>query len=577
MKRDERRGVGMDRRDFLKGAALVGGVAATAGLAGCTTGGDGDTGGGGKAEGFDAAAAKYPALKNGSREIDWLGAPPDVTVDDCVETVDGYDVVVIGTAVAGELAGFSALREGAKVVMLERNGTAHVSGSGIGFINSKFQLDAGQEPFDEYEVIQRLFTQCQGRADLSFISQWAFNSGAVLDEIEQVVLGPGGCPGTPQVAPPHVGQEQEIMQNITSFVNFNDQGEDSLENMNFCIHDWIEANGGRIDYNTTGRVLTQAADGRVTGVIATNPAGEYVYYPAAKGVIVCTGSYGGNEEMMEAFAPPWQAYYAKNYGVYNARVSERTPITTSEKMDDGTGHKMMCWAGAAMEEIDPSFQSWEGTGFWWFPYLQVTCKGERFRNESCTWLQHTHLIAERPEGVNYYWQIVPTNDFDMPNYMGFPFSSKDREKGLQEGGETEWHEADTIEELAKKIGAEPDVLVATVERYNKVCAAGFDADWGKLPKYLDPIVGAPYKAYKATINFYCTSGGVKCNSRLQVLDKDWQPIEGLFAAGNTVGWRLGSNYPMLIPGMCNAYAFFHGYVAGKAACNPGWVIDDLKK
>jgi fumarate reductase flavoprotein subunit len=557
----------LNRRDFLKGSLVFGGAAAAAGAAGtlaaCTS--DSDTAPSGAAEG------------GGSQELSensWLGTAPDLKVEDCAKTVQA-DVVVVGTALAGELAGYSAVKEGAKVVMLERNGTAHVSGSGIGFVNSKYQLDNGQPRHDEYEVIQMLFNQFEGRSDLSFISQWAFNSGTVLDELEENVLQAAGVPGQVPVQPFVPDKQKEIIQSLNSHVDFNPGGSDSLEEFNFAIHDWIKSNGGEIHYNTCARVLTQADDGTVTGVIATDHDGQYVYYEAANGVIVCTGSYGGNEEMMRYFANPWLARYAKEHGVYNARVTDKTPITTDEIIDDGLGHKMMCWVGAVMEEIDPSFQSWEDSGYYWWPYLHVTVNGERFRNEACSWLSHTHQIAERPENVNYYWQIRPTNDFKMPMTVQTGVPLEFWEQMLTET--MEWYEADTIEELAKLIDVPTDTLSATVKRYNDNCQAGFDADWGKLPKYLDPIDDPPYRAVKATIHFYCTSSGVKCNDKLQVLDKDWKPIPNLYAAGNTVGWRLGSGYQMVIPGLCNAFAFFHGYVAGKHAANPNWTFADLKK
>ena len=99
------------------------------------------------AAGPSAARAASPSEDDG----DWLGEPPAVTVDDCKETVEA-EVVVVGGALAGEFAAYAAILSGADVVMLERNGTGHVGGSGIGFINSRFQLDAGQpEQVREHE------------------------------------------------------------------------------------------------------------------------------------------------------------------------------------------------------------------------------------------------------------------------------------------------------------------------------------------------------------------------------------------------------------------------------------------
>ncbi|MDR1713776.1 MAG: FAD-dependent oxidoreductase [Coriobacteriales bacterium] len=573
----------LDRRSFLKGAAVAGAAAVGAGaLAACTpdAAGSGGSNAGGSGSGDSSGSggsatldtSKYPALADSRNPIDWLGTPPALTPEDCVETIEA-DVIVIGAAVAGEIAGYSAVKQGAKTILLERNGTAHISGSGIGFSNSKCQADQGQPPIDKYELYQLIFNQLQGRCAQDLLAAWVWHSGEVLDEINEVILQPAGVIATATGEVPGPEKKYELMQNLASHVNFDDTGQDNLEVFNNLIHKWIEDNGGEIHYNTTARVLTQDADGTVTGVIAQkDDDGDYVYYKASGGVVVATGSYGGNDEMMRAFANPWLANYAKNFGVYNARVTETSPITTKETMDDGTGHKMLCWAGAVMEQIDPSFQSWEDTGYWWWPFLHVDTEGRRFRNEASSWLDHTHLIAELPAGLNYYWQIIATNDFEMPGTLApIPSSAWDEMVAMT----SEVYTADTIEDLAAQIDIDPAVLRATVDRYNEICASGIDDDFGKLPKYLGPVEGAPYKAVKAQSHFYCTSSGVKIDRYCHVLDKNWEPIPHLFAAGNTVGWRLGSGYQMTVGGLCNGWAFFHGYVSGRVAAKSDWTFAEI--
>lgn len=519
-----------------------------------------------------SGAAPSPAFASAPSEddSDWLGEAPALTEDDCEQTVEA-EVVVVGGALAGEFAAYAAILSGADVVMIERNGTGHVGGSGIGFVNSKYQLDAGQPEHDPYEVIQRLNNQTQNRTSLALLAPFALHSGEVLDELEANVLQAAGCPGTAN-ATGDSGQDV-FCPTLNSHVDFDPTGSDSLETFNFAMTDWIQANGGRIFFNTCGRKLTQDADGTVTGVIATDPDGKYVYYKASKGVVVATGSYGHNEEMMQHFNPQWVCDFAKNYGVYNGRVSERTPITTDEIMDDGLGHKMMGWVGADFEKANHSFQAWEDSGYMWWPYLQVTCKGERFRNEQSSWLSHCNTIVERPERVNYYWQIRSNSDMDMPATL--PITTLDVWDQVVEAS-AEYYDADTIEELAGMIDVDPEVLKATVDRYNEMCDQGRDDDFGKNPLYLHPVKEPPFRATKATCHFYCTSSGVRCNGKLQVCDKDWQPIPHLFAAGNNVGWRLGSGYQMTIPGMCNGFALFHGYEAGRYAANLDFSWDEVK-
>jgi fumarate reductase flavoprotein subunit len=73
----------------------------------------------------------------------------------------------------------------------------------------------------------------------------------------------------------------------------------------------------------------------------------------------------------------------------------------------------------------------------------------------------------------------------------------------------------------------------------------------------------PYRAFKENYHFYGMSSGVKVNNKLQVVDKEWSAIPHLYAAGNCVGWRMGSGYQNVVPGLCNVYAACHGYFAGK--------------
>ena len=167
-----------------------------------------------------------------------------------------------------------------------------------------------------------------------------------------------------------------------------------------------------------------------------------------------------------------------------------------------------------------------------------------------------------PGHGNYIWQIIPTNDFEMPSSFGY---NKEEAAKVFNIETNEHYEADTIEELAEKINVPAENLVATIKRYNELCEAGEDTDYMKAKRYLDPIDDAPYQAWKMIYPFYCTLSGVRCDENLQVLDDNFDPIPGLYAAGNTVGYRFGSNYETLLHGGSNGLAATHGFVAGESA------------
>ena len=124
--------------------------------------------------------------------------------------------------------------------------------------------------------------------------------------------------------------------------------------------------------------------------------------------------------------------------------------------------------------------------------------------------------------------------------------------------------ADSIEELAGKMGLDPDTLTATVEAYNAACEAGEDAEFGKDPKYLKPVEGAPYYGIVGSSWCYSTCGGLDVNEKFQVLREDGQPIEGLYAVGTDSMGVLFSETKAYVTygGGAMGYAFTSGRLVG---------------
>lgn len=531
----------ISRRNFLKvGAAGALGLGA-GGLAGCAPQSSSDT-----SKTSDANASE-----------DWLGSAPAITVDDAAEAVE-TEVLIIGSALAGSMAAYGAIRNGAKVTVLERNAAPHIGGMTISFFNSQTQLDAGLPRYDPIETANSMFNLTQYRSDMKLNALWVERSGEVLDNLKTDFLEPYNQYYQPvSLEGIFPDPSQEISSYISTGVAFSET--DILTDFTHNIHAYLEDVGVETYYDTCAEVLVQDADGAVTGVIATDADGAYVYYHASKGIVMCTGSFGANESMMEKFYTSHFAKWALENNAYTAYMGD-DPVTDMN-MDDGKGHRMLCWAGAEMEEIC-GYASWQTTAWRSFPYLLVNLKGERFMNECTSLLTSAHIIADLPGHENYVWQIIPTNDFQMPSSFGY---EREAAAEMFEIEKTEHYEAESIEELAKLIDVDPDALVATVERYNDLCNSGQDTDYMKAIRYLDPIDDGPYQAWKMQYFFYCTLGGVRCNEDLQVLDSDWDPISGLYAGGNTVGYRFGGSYESLLHGGSNGLAVTHAYIAGESA------------
>lgn len=532
----------ISRRNFVKFGAAGAAVAGMMGLAGCAP---------------SAGNADAAAPENKAREADWLGSAPSITVEDCTETVEA-EVLVIGSALAGSMAAYGALKNGAQVTVLERNGCPHIGGMTISFFNSQTQLDAGLPRYDPVETANSMFNLTQYRSDMKLNALWCERSGELLDGLKGDFLEPYGQYYQPvSLEGIFPDPSQEITSYISTGVAFSET--DILTDFTHNIHAYLEDEGVDTRYETCAEVLVQDESGSVTGVIATNPDGDHVFYHASKGVVICTGSFGSNEPMMKKFYTSHFAEWALKNNAYSAYMGD-DPVT-DKNMDDGKGHQMLCWAGAEMEEIC-GYAAWQTTAWRSFPYLLVNTKGERFMNECTSLLTSAHIVADLPGHDGYVWQIIPTNDFEMPSSFGY---DRDAAAEMFKIENTEHYEADSIEELAKLIDVDPAALAATVDRYNELCISGEDTDYCKAKRYLDPIDDGPYQAWKMQYLFYCTLAGVRCNDKLQVLDANRDPIPGLYAGGNTVGYRFGGSYESLLHGGSNGLAATHAYVAGESA------------
>ena len=103
--------------------------------------------------------------------------------------------------------------------------------------------------------------------------------------------------------------------------------------------------------------------------------------------------------------------------------------------------------------------------------------------------------------------------------------------------------ADTLEELAEKMGVPADAFVATINHWNEMCDAGEDTDFHFPGKMMHKIDTAPFYATKEMASALCTCGGLQITAKSEVLNTEAQPIEGLYAIGNVSGSMFSGTYP----------------------------------
>jgi fumarate reductase flavoprotein subunit len=125
--------------------------------------------------------------------------------------------------------------------------------------------------------------------------------------------------------------------------------------------------------------------------------------------------------------------------------------------------------------------------------------------------------------------------------------------------------ADTVEELAEQMGVKPDALARTVEEYNGFCDGGWDELFEKNHAYLQPLSKPPFYACRYFPAAYGTLGGIRINYKAEVLDGDWNPIPGLYAAGLDACTIYGDSYPFILPGNTMGFTLNSGRIAGENA------------
>ena len=218
------------------------------------------------------------------------------------------------------MAAYGAVKNGAKVNVIERNGAPHIGGMTISFLNSETQLSQGLPKYDKVQVANQMFNLTQYRSDMKLNAVWCNRSGEILDNLVKDFCEPYGQYYQPLswegIFP---DPTQEINSYISTGVAFSEKT-DILTDFTHNIHKFLEDEGVITDYNTRGEVIVKDDSGKVTGVIASK-GDKKVYYKASKGVVMCTGSFGANEAMVNRFSPELAKFALENNS-YNAYMGD---------------------------------------------------------------------------------------------------------------------------------------------------------------------------------------------------------------------------------------------------------------
>ena len=296
--------------------------------------------------------------------------------------------------------------------------------------------------------------------------------------------------------------------------------------------------GVEILLNTTANKILTDADGAAVGIEATDKNGAAVTVNA-KAVILATGGFGANLDMVVEYKPDLAGF-----------------MTTNAPGAQGQGIDMAVAIGAGTVDMDqiqihPTVEANTAAliteGLRGDGAILVNAEGNRFTDEVGT--RDVVSAAEIAQTGSYSWLVIDQAMADASSVI----------QGYIKNGYTVTGE--TYEELAEAMGVDAAAFAATMDKWNAAVAAGVDEEFGRT-SFANPLDTAPYYAIKVTAGIHHTMGGLTINPQTQVLAGDGTVIDGLYAAGEVTGGVHGGNR---LGGNAVADFVVFGRIAGEQA------------
>ncbi len=469
-------------------------------------------------------------------------------------------VAVIAAGPSGLAAAVQAAEDGAKVMVFEKasmvGGAANMGMGPLG-IGTKHQqkqmIDISVE-----KAFKMFMDYTHWRVDANLVRKYFGRSAETIEWLENMGLE---FAGAYKYFP-----KSEATWHIVA-VN-GGIGRNGGAIMNKCMMDKAKELGVEFFLETPAKKILRDEEGKICGLIAVDKSGEEIEV-SAKAVIVACGGAGDNPEMIKD-----RIGYTYREDMFNFAIPGLK----------GDGINMTMEIGAATTDMNVEMiYILPNSDFgpdcipatFMQPNLMVNQDGRRFINEEE--MQNTtftgNAVACQRGKVGY--SILDTsilkgykrNGLDVTNFVHHPESIDDFEQCVDDSianNNPDVYKADTLEELAKMLGIEEEAFVETVEEYNQMCES-YDEVFFKDRRFMKPIKKAPFYAGKFRPGAYGTLGGIKINDKAEVLDHNWQPIPGLYAAGTDTCTIYGDSYMFLLPGNTMGYCLNTGRFAGENA------------
>jgi fumarate reductase flavoprotein subunit/urocanate reductase len=522
----ETRDCKIDRRDLIKNAALVGIASLGLGaLSACSTGDNGNNGTGG-----DIATRQRLSATG----IIWESE---------------HDFVIVGAGGAGLGAALTAVENGASVLTIEFEQSPLFSNTSLcGGVAMACATSVQEEMGfrgDSAENFKNYIDAVSGdMAYMELLHQWADRSTDTFNwMVDKGVVFPAEYLY-------YSGQEESYPEAATPYPRGHIAEGHIGSSITGVLYDVAMAGGAEFIFNAeVNKLYVDDATGSVVGVATTQGKS----YKANKGVILCSGGFSRNKEMLKDFIPAMT--YGGSFGSSHQQGDGiRIGLAAGAKIGTMWAVQAKCTGTYLTDVTCPCMTIYS----WGMPCVMVNESGERFVAEDTFYEKHYDLIAGQPHSYTFIvW------DQDVTDLGSDVISVPPMSRGLTAETDAGYiYKADTFEALAEQMGLPSEVLSATMTRYNELMASGVDTDFGRTAG-LGAVAKPPFYAAKLIPAICDTAGGLVVNTKYEVINNFDEPIPGLYAAGATsAGWR-GLYYAG--SGTAVSYAITSGRIAVESA------------
>ncbi len=481
-------------------------------------------------------------------------------------------IAIIAAGPTGLAAAITAAESDMEVMVFEKGafagGTANM-GMGPFGVESRMQKRLMCGPTKE-EAFEVMMDHVHWDVDAQLVHDYFWKSGETIDWLEDMGVEfdrptkyyPGAYE-TWHVVKPEDGSEP---------------GPRAASAMTKVMYNHAVELGVKFYLETPAKSIKKDEDGRVCGLIAESASGE-TYDVTADAVLICCGGFGNNSEMINKYTE-----HTDGVDMFGFKIPGITGDGVRMAWEAGAGKSHMEMERVCSNEI-PNVGEFVSRHLFSQPScVIVNRQGYRIIDEEQIKNGAVAANAIARQQNKEAWLIIDDsilkhfrrNGMDMGSSVFRGDFTKQFAEEVVEAAEKYPNTvfiADSLEELAEKIGIDENTFLETIEDYNDGCDCGYDDLFLKNRRYLHPLVGKKFYAMRMSCGAYGSLGGIKVNHKLEVITDDFKVIPGLYAGGSDVCDLYKGTYCYLLGGNTMGFAVNSGRIAAE---NMVEYVEDLE-